>query len=261
MAIKVGINGFGRIGRMFLRAALTKKDIEVVAVNDITDAPTLAHLLKYDSIHGTLRHEVKAEGGSIFLDGKPLQVLAERDPAKLPWSKLGVQVVSRVDGTVHRARQSRVASGGRREESRHQRPRRRRRRHVMPRRQPSCVRPEEARRDFQRVVHHQLPRSDRQSPAREFRRGSRPDDHRAQLHVGSDAAGWAAQGFATRARRCGLDDSDLDWRCEGYWPRAARAQRQARRNRDSSADVERLAGRSDRDGREGRRSEIPSTLR
>jgi glyceraldehyde 3-phosphate dehydrogenase len=93
VAIKVGINGFGRIGRMFLRAALAKKELEIVAVNDITDAPTLAHLLKYDSIHGTLRHEVKAEGGIIFLDGKPLQVLAERDPAKLPWSKLGVQVV------------------------------------------------------------------------------------------------------------------------------------------------------------------------
>jgi glyceraldehyde 3-phosphate dehydrogenase len=93
VAIKVGINGFGRIGRMFLRAALTKKDIEVVAVNDITDAPTLAHLLKYDSIHGALRHEVKAEGSAIYLDGKPLQVLAERDPAKLPWAKLGVQVV------------------------------------------------------------------------------------------------------------------------------------------------------------------------
>ena len=93
MAIKVGINGFGRIGRMFLRAALRKQDIEVVAVNDITDAPTLAHLLKYDSIHGALRHEVKAEGGNIYLDGKPLQVLAERDPGKLPWAKLGVQVV------------------------------------------------------------------------------------------------------------------------------------------------------------------------
>src|SRR5258708_12875501 len=78
---------------MFLREGVTKKDIEVVAVNDITDAPTLAHLLKYDSIHGKLRHEVKVEGGAIFLDGKPLQVLAERDPAKLPWSKLGVQVV------------------------------------------------------------------------------------------------------------------------------------------------------------------------
>src|SRR5258707_4511062 len=78
---------------MFLRAALTKKELEVVAVNDITDAPTLAHLLKYDSIHGVLQHEVKVESGTIYLGGKPLQVLAERDPAKLPWGKLGVQVV------------------------------------------------------------------------------------------------------------------------------------------------------------------------
>jgi glyceraldehyde 3-phosphate dehydrogenase len=78
---------------MFLRAALTKKDLEVVAVNDITNAATLAHLLKYDSIHGKLSHEVKVEGGAIFLDGKPMQVLAERDPSKLPWKKLGVQVV------------------------------------------------------------------------------------------------------------------------------------------------------------------------
>ncbi len=93
MAIKVGINGFGRIGRMFLRAALTKKDLEVVAVNDITNAATLAHLLKYDSIHGKLSHEVKVEDGAIFINGKPVQVLAERDPSKLPWSKLGVQVV------------------------------------------------------------------------------------------------------------------------------------------------------------------------
>ncbi len=94
MAIRVGINGFGRIGRMFYRAALNHKDmLEIVAVNDITDAPTLAHLLKYDSIHRTLIQEVRAEGGSIFIDGKPLKVLAERDPAKLPWKDLGVQVV------------------------------------------------------------------------------------------------------------------------------------------------------------------------
>jgi glyceraldehyde 3-phosphate dehydrogenase len=93
VAIKIGINGFGRIGRMFYRAALGKKDIEVVAVNDITDAPTLAHLLKYDSIHGQLPHQVKAEGGQIMLDGHALRVLAERDPGKLPWKDLGVQVV------------------------------------------------------------------------------------------------------------------------------------------------------------------------
>jgi glyceraldehyde 3-phosphate dehydrogenase len=93
VAIKVGINGFGRIGRMFYRAALGKKEIEVVAVNDITDAPTLAHLLKYDSIHGHLPYQVKAEGGQIMLDGHALKVMAERDPAKLPWKDLGVQVV------------------------------------------------------------------------------------------------------------------------------------------------------------------------
>ena len=93
MAIKIGINGFGRIGRMFFRAALDKKDIEVVAVNDITDAPTLAHLLKYDSIHGALPQNVKAEGGQLMVDGHALKVLAERDPSKLPWKQLGVQVV------------------------------------------------------------------------------------------------------------------------------------------------------------------------
>ncbi|MGO9604973.1 MAG: type I glyceraldehyde-3-phosphate dehydrogenase [Candidatus Binataceae bacterium] len=93
MAIKTGINGFGRIGRMFLRAALTKKELDIVAVNDITDAATLAHLLKFDSVHGPLQQEVKVEGNSIVIDGKPIQVLAERDPAKLPWAKLGVMAV------------------------------------------------------------------------------------------------------------------------------------------------------------------------
>jgi len=93
VATKIAINGFGRIGRMFFRAALGKKDLEVVAVNDITDAPTLAHLLKYDSIHGTLPQNVKAEGGQLMVDGHALKVLAERDPSKLPWKELGVQVV------------------------------------------------------------------------------------------------------------------------------------------------------------------------
>jgi glyceraldehyde 3-phosphate dehydrogenase len=93
VAIKIAINGFGRIGRMFMRAALTKSDLEVVAVNDITSANALAHLLKYDSVHGALKHEVKVEGTSITIDGKAFQVLAERDPSKLPWKSLGVQVV------------------------------------------------------------------------------------------------------------------------------------------------------------------------
>jgi glyceraldehyde 3-phosphate dehydrogenase len=78
---------------MFMRAALGRKDLEIVAVNDITDASTLAHLLKYDSIHGTLSQQVKAESGRIMIDGRAFDVLAERDPAKLPWTKLGVQIV------------------------------------------------------------------------------------------------------------------------------------------------------------------------
>ena len=93
MAIKIGINGFGRIGRMFYRAAIAQKDLQVVAVNDITDSATLAHLLRHDSIHGALKHQVKVEGGHIMVDANSFQVLAERDPAKLPWAKLGVQVV------------------------------------------------------------------------------------------------------------------------------------------------------------------------
>lgn len=93
MATKVGINGFGRIGRNVFRAALNNPDVEIVAVNDLTDAPTLAHLLKYDSIHGTLNAEVKAEGGNIVVNGKTIKVLAEREPAKLPWKDLGVEVV------------------------------------------------------------------------------------------------------------------------------------------------------------------------
>lgn len=90
---KVGINGFGRIGREVFRVAFTNHDVEVVAVNDLTDAETLAHLLKYDSVHGTFPHEVTVDGDCIVVDGKKVQVLAQTDPAKLPWGELGVEIV------------------------------------------------------------------------------------------------------------------------------------------------------------------------
>jgi glyceraldehyde 3-phosphate dehydrogenase len=93
MAVKVGINGFGRIGRNILRAALHDKNLEFVAVNDITDAKTLAHLLKYDSILGILDADIKAMENAISVNGKTVKVFAEKDPAKLPWKDLGVQVV------------------------------------------------------------------------------------------------------------------------------------------------------------------------
>jgi glyceraldehyde 3-phosphate dehydrogenase len=94
MTIRVGINGFGRIGRNFYRAALAKgADIELVGVNDLTDNTTLAHLLKYDSILGRLPYEVKATADEITVNGKTFKALAERDPAKLPWGDLGADVV------------------------------------------------------------------------------------------------------------------------------------------------------------------------
>jgi glyceraldehyde 3-phosphate dehydrogenase len=93
MAIKVGINGFGRIGRNILRAAMAYDDIDIVAVNDLTDAATLAHLLKYDSILGNLKADITAKGDRISVDGDEFQVLAQKDPAALPWKDLGVDVV------------------------------------------------------------------------------------------------------------------------------------------------------------------------
>ena len=93
MTIQVGINGFGRIGRNLLRAALGDPEINFVAVNDLTDPKTLAHLLKYDSVHGRFEGEVEAGDGEIVVNGKAIKVLSERDPANLPWEELGVEVV------------------------------------------------------------------------------------------------------------------------------------------------------------------------
>jgi len=93
MSIRVGVNGFGRIGRVFFRAALDARDLEVVGVNDLADAKTLAHLLKHDSVHGALPAEVAAKDGSIFVNGREVRVLGLKDPGNLPWRELGVDVV------------------------------------------------------------------------------------------------------------------------------------------------------------------------
>jgi glyceraldehyde 3-phosphate dehydrogenase len=93
MAVKVGINGFGRIGRNIMRAALGDKNIDFVAVNDLTNAATLAHLLKYDSVLGNLQAKVEAKGDAISVDGDEFKVLSMRDPAQLPWKDLGVDIV------------------------------------------------------------------------------------------------------------------------------------------------------------------------
>ena len=114
MAIRVGINGFGRIGRNLFRAGADDPDIEFVAVNDITDPETLAHLLKYDSVHGRFEGTVEAKEGAIVVNGKTIKVLAERDPEKLPWGQLGVQVVVESTGrfTSRKDAEKHLKAGG-----------------------------------------------------------------------------------------------------------------------------------------------------
>ena len=104
MAIKVGINGFGRIGRLVFRGAINDPDVDIVAINDLTDAKMLAHLLKYDSVHGKFDGEVSVEGDSIVVNGKKIKVYAERDPKNLPWGDLGVEYVIESTG-VFRSRE------------------------------------------------------------------------------------------------------------------------------------------------------------
>ena len=91
--LPVGINGFGRIGRLVFRAAVAQGGIDIKAINDLTDAKTLAHLLKYDSTHGRFNGEVEADGDSLVVNGKPIRIIAERDPAKLPWGEIGAEAI------------------------------------------------------------------------------------------------------------------------------------------------------------------------
>jgi glyceraldehyde 3-phosphate dehydrogenase len=109
MAIRVGINGFGRIGRQVLRAAKQQgvADLDFVAVNDLTDTKTLAHLFKYDSVHGTFDGQVSADADSITVDGDRIQILAEREPGKLPWKDLGVDIVLEATGRFTKAADAR----------------------------------------------------------------------------------------------------------------------------------------------------------
>jgi glyceraldehyde 3-phosphate dehydrogenase len=114
MSVKIGINGFGRIGRNVFRAGYKDPDIEIVAANDITDAKTLAHLLKYDSVLGILDADIKATDDAIIIDGKDTKILTERDPANLPWRELGVTIVIEATGLFRKKQDANkhIESGG-----------------------------------------------------------------------------------------------------------------------------------------------------
>ena len=246
MAVKVGINGFGRIGRNLFRAAhAAGADLEFVAVNDITDTGTLAHLLKYDSILGRFPAEVEAGEGSLTIDGKELKVLSERDPAALPWGDLGVDVViestglftGREDAAKHLAAGAKkviisapasepdvtVALGVNFDSD-------------YDRGQPSH--------HLQRLLHDELPGAVRQGAERLLRDRAGADDDDSRLHGRPAPAGHAAQGPAPGTRRRGQPDPDDDRRRQGRRPRPAGAERQAERARDAGSGDHRLGRRS-----------------
>ena len=166
--VKVGINGFGRIGRNLFRAAYeADAELEFVAVNDITDAATLAHLLKYDSILGPLPGRGRRRDGAIVVDGEEIKVLAERDPAELPWGELGVDVVIESTGLFTKREDAGKHLEAGREEGDHLGPGDRPGRHRGPRRQLRLrLRPRVPSHHLQRLLHHQLPGAGREGPAR-----------------------------------------------------------------------------------------------
>ena len=115
MAVRVGINGFGRIGRNVFRSAFGNPNLEITVINDLTDAKTLAHLLKYDSVHGTFDHEVESKEDALLVDGKSVRITKEKDPAALPWKEMGIETVVESTGrfTDRDSAQKHLAAGAR----------------------------------------------------------------------------------------------------------------------------------------------------
>ena len=251
MTVKIGINGFGRIGRNFFRAALAQgADIEIVAVNDLTDTKTLAHLLKYDTVAGRLAEDVSVDGDTIVVNGKRIKVLAERDPANLPWGDLGVDIVIESTGRFTKATDARkhINAGAKK---------------VIISAPATgddvatfvmgvnegTLRPRHAPHHLQRVLHHELPRAARQGLHGELRHRARPHDHGPRLHRRPEPAGWPAQRPASRPRRRDQHHPDLDRCRQGARPRHPGARRQARRLRPARSRHHRLDHRPHGRGR------------
>ena len=233
MAIRVGINGFGRIGRQVLRAAKQQgvADIDFVAVNDLTDTKTLAHLFKYDSVHRTYQGDVAAGNGSITVDGDEIKVFAEKDPAALPWKDLGVDIVLESTGRFTNADAARKHIDGGAKKVIISAPAKGEDITIVIGVNDDEVRLGEAHDHLERVVHDELPRADGEGRPRQLRLRARLDGDDPQLHERSEHPRSAAQGSAPRARGGDVDHSDDDRRREGDVARDSRGEGQDRRHR------------------------------
>ena len=241
MTVRVGINGFGRIGRNFFRAAKQRGvDIDFVAVNDLGSLETMAHLLKYDSVLGTLPYDIKATKTGITVDGDELQVLSDAQPEGPAVGRPRRRRRHRVDRLLHHARHGRGAPRGRRAARHRVGAVRRRRRHVRLRRQPQGLRPEDRQGHLQRQLHDELLRAGRQGARRRVRRGERSDADGPRLHRRPAARRRPAQGPAPRPRRGDQHRPDLHRRGPGDEPRAGVDEGQARRHVAARARADRL---------------------
>ena len=211
-------------GRCFARRSKQGvADLDFVAVNDLTDTKTLAHLFKYDSVHARTRATSSAGDGSITVDGDEIKVLAEKDPAKLPWKDLGVDIVLESTGRFTDADDARKHIDGGAKKVIISAPAKGEDITIVMGVNNDEVRRREAPHHLERVVHDELPRADGEGHPRQLRLRARLDGHDPQLHERPEHPRPAAQGPASRARRGAVDDPDDDRRREGDVARDSRS--------------------------------------
>ena len=212
MSVRVGINGFGRVGRAFARRALERDDLDVVAINDVTDARTLAHLLEFDSTYGRLGHAVGHGPDSLTIDGAMIPVLSCREPAAINWDELGVSVVieltgkfrAREDAAAHLkggARKVLISAPGKNADVT-----------VVVGVNDGDYDPQRHDVISSRLVHDELRGADGEGPARHVRPGDRAHDDDPRLHRRPDAAGRSAQGPAAGPQRRDQHRAHQHWR-------------------------------------------------
>ena len=246
MSIKVGINGFGRIGRMVFRASLDHPEIEIVGINDLCPAEYLAYMLKYDTMHGICKAEIGSTENAIVVNGKEIPVSAERNPADLPWAKLGAEYVVESTGlflTKEKA-QGHLDAGAKKvimsAPSKDDTPM------FVVRRQPGQVHHRHELR-VQRLLHHQLPGPHRQGAERQLGHHRGPDDHRALRHRHPEDRGRPLhEGLARRPCCHRQHHSLLHRRRQGRGQGHPRAQRQADRHVHARSHPGRVRGGPDR---------------